>query len=95
VQWQRPPAGELPPRVQSLGAAQFAGKNKKNPLVVPPHSRACWPMVMVQPNHRFVAVVAGLSSGAAQPGGCGNGRRPKSEWLWQCSPASGYSVVLG
>jgi hypothetical protein len=23
VQWQRPPAGELPPRVQSLGSAQF------------------------------------------------------------------------
>jgi hypothetical protein len=27
VQWQRPLAGELPPRVQSLGAAQFVGKN--------------------------------------------------------------------
>jgi hypothetical protein len=23
VQWQMPPAGELPPRVQFLGAAQF------------------------------------------------------------------------
>jgi hypothetical protein len=26
VQWQRPLAGELPPRVQSLGAAQFVEK---------------------------------------------------------------------
>ncbi|RLM70316.1 double-stranded RNA-binding protein 8-like [Panicum miliaceum] len=34
VQWQRPPAGELPPRVQSVGAAQFV-ENKKNPLAGP------------------------------------------------------------
>ena len=32
VQWQKPPAGELSPRVQSLGVAQFV-ENKKIPGV--------------------------------------------------------------
>jgi hypothetical protein len=76
-QWKSPPAGELLPRVRSLGAAQFV-ENKKIPslclpIVAHPGQRGicgsdCWPMVMV---------------------------RPKFGWLWLCSPASGYNVVLG
>lgn len=57
-QWKSPPAGELLPRVRSLGAAQFV-ENKKIPslclpIVAHPGQRGicgsdCWPMVMVRP----------------------------------------------
>ena len=41
VQWQKPPAGELSPRVQSLGVAQFV-ENKKIPS-----SRLLWGIRLV------------------------------------------------
>jgi hypothetical protein len=85
VQSQRPPAGELPPRVHSLGAAQFVGKN---PLAGPvcqstardspgqPEDRV-WPR---QESHRFCFSVRvpgfswpAPSSYMQRPGGGGGG----------------------
>jgi hypothetical protein len=67
-------------------------KNKRNPLFMPPHSRTHPPLVTVGPNQGFVAVVAGLSNGAAQLlGGCGSGHRPAQVTM---RPKSGVVVAV-